>query len=80
MTTADSLVNFAEAGNQQRFRCRDNRMYQGWIMEITDDSLLISTGAGESGQDHWVRLQDMDPDSLAYWDTAAQAWLPFKMT
>jgi hypothetical protein len=37
------LVEFAESGNQQKIILNGNS-YQGWIMEITDDALLISTG------------------------------------
>lgn len=37
------LVEFAESGNQQKIILNGNS-YQGWIMEISDDALLISTG------------------------------------
>ncbi len=37
------LVEFAESGNQQKIVLNGNS-YQGWIMEISDDALLISTG------------------------------------
>ena len=77
MSLADRFVAFAEAGNQQRLALRDGSVLQGWIMEITVDAMLVSTGAGESGKDNWVKLEDVDESSLAYWDTRQQTWLSF---
>ena len=37
------LVEFAESGNQQKI-VLNGQTYQGWIMEITEEALLISTG------------------------------------
>ncbi|MEC8057056.1 MAG: hypothetical protein VX136_08035, partial [Pseudomonadota bacterium] len=36
------LVEFAESGNQQKI-CLNEKCYQGWIMEISEDALLMST-------------------------------------
>jgi hypothetical protein len=77
MDLADKFVQFAESGNQQRLKTRDNRLLQGWIMEVTEDSLLISTGAGEKGSDVWLKLADINLSSLAYWDSKTQQWLAF---
>ncbi len=77
MELADKFVQFAESGNQQRLKTRDNRLLQGWIMEVTEDSLLISTGAGEKGSDVWLKLADINLSSLAYWDSKTQQWLAF---
>jgi len=79
MDLADRFVAFAESGNQQRLSLKDGSLLQGWIMEITDDRLQISTGAGEHGQDHWLPLADIDPASLAYWDVVTQTWTPFTL-
>ena len=44
------LVEFAESGNQQRI-VLNGVSHQGWIMEISDEALMISTGFAEkSGQ------------------------------
>lgn len=77
MELADRLVAFAESGNQQRLRLLDGRVLQGWVMEITGESMLFTTGAGEAGHDHHLVLTDIDLDSLAYWDVSEQVWMPF---
>ena len=77
MDLADKFVQFAELGNQQRLSAQDGRLLQGWIMEVTEDSLLISTGAGEKGSDVWLKLTDINLSSLAYWDSKTQQWLAF---
>jgi hypothetical protein len=79
MDLADQFVTFAESGNQQRLKTKDGRVLQGWIMEVTDDALLISTGAGEKGQDVWLRLLDIEPSSLAYFHSHSQQWVAFNL-
>ncbi|NLZ87564.1 MAG: hypothetical protein GX912_11350, partial [Gammaproteobacteria bacterium] len=50
-TFINRLVEFAESGNQQKI-VLNGQSYQGWVMEITEDALLISTGyADKSGKD-----------------------------
>jgi len=44
MDLAEQLAVFAEKGNQQRIHLTDGRTLQGWIMEIREDDLLMSTG------------------------------------
>lgn len=79
MDLADKFVQFAESGNQQRLKSKDGRVLQGWIMEVTEDSLLISTGAGEKGQDVWLKLVDIDLNSLGYWHSQSQQWQVFTL-
>lgn len=72
---AEQLIDFAEAGNQQRISLTNGQVLQGWIMEINEQALLISTGFNEnSGQDHWVEFNQIDLTQLAYWDTQQQEW------
>ena len=72
---AEQLIDFAEAGNQQRISLTNGQVLQGWIMEINEHALLISTGFNEnSGQDHWVEFNQIDLTQLAYWDTQQQEW------
>ena len=78
--TPDQWVAFAESGNQQRLCAHNGPMLQGWIMEITDDALLMSTGDGERGTEHWLTLADIDVASLAYFDSASRLWLTFTPT
>ncbi|PTQ89902.1 hypothetical protein [Agitococcus lubricus] len=79
MDLADKFIQFAESGNQQRLSSKDGRLLQGWIMEITDDALLISLGEGERGQDIWLSFNDIDPLSLAYWHSQSQQWQTFRL-
>jgi hypothetical protein len=79
MILAEKLANFADKGNQQKFTLVDSQVLQGWIMEITEEHLVISTKDGEHGVDITVRLQDINLSSLQYWDTRLQVWLGFKV-
>lgn len=75
----ERLVTFAESGNQQKIII-NGTSYQGWIMEITEDALLISTGfADKSGKDFWLKFTDLELETteLFYWDTRPNEWVPF---
>ncbi|ANF82916.1 hypothetical protein A3K93_12415 [Acinetobacter sp. NCu2D-2] len=73
------LVEFAESGNQQKI-VLNGQSYQGWIMEITEEALLISTGyADKSGKDSWISFADLEHAALSYWDTQTDQWLDFKL-
>ncbi len=73
------LVEFAESGNQQKIILNGNS-YQGWIMEIIDDALLISTGFSDKvGKDFWLKFEDLTQAELYYWDTRPNEWVPFKL-
>ncbi|ATO19184.1 hypothetical protein DCL20_07140 [Acinetobacter schindleri] len=73
------LVEFAESGNQQKI-VLNGQTYQGWIMEITEDALLISTGyADKSGKDAWIQFTDLEQAELSYWDNQQDQWTTFKL-
>lgn len=73
------LVEFAESGNQQKI-VLNGQTYQGWIMEITEESLLISTGyADKSGKDMWIQFSDLQQAELSYWDNQQDQWTTFKL-
>ena len=75
----ERLVEFAESGNQQKIILNGNT-YQGWIMEITEDALLISTGfADKSGKDFWLKFTDLTTADLSYWDNYHDQWIEFKI-
>jgi len=75
----ERLVVFAESGNQQKI-ILNGYSYQGWIMEITEDALLISTGfADKSGKDFWLKFADLNNAELYYWDTRPNEWVAFKI-
>jgi hypothetical protein len=80
MDLAEKLGTFAEKGNQQRITLKDGKVLQGWIMEIRDDDLLISTGFSEKqGKDDWIPFTDINTELLEYWDTSTQVWLLYPL-
>ena len=73
------LVEFAESGNQQRI-VLNGQTHQGWIMEISEDALLISTGfADKSGKDFWIPFTDLQQAELYFWDNKNDQWVEFKI-
>lgn len=73
------LVEFAESGNQQKISL-NGQSHQGWIMEITEEALLISTGyADKSGKDVWIQFADLGHATLSYWDNKSDQWTDFKI-
>ena len=76
----ERLVEFAECGNQQKIIIKNTR-YQGWIMEITEDALLISTGfADKSGKEFWLKFTDLAAAQLYYWDNHVDEWVAFNIS
>ncbi len=78
LLTVDDWIKFAESGNQQRIRNLKGQLYQGWIMEITDEALLVSTGDGERGVDHWLSFHDIDQTALWYFDDQQRQWISYQ--
>ncbi|MDM1765853.1 MULTISPECIES: hypothetical protein [unclassified Acinetobacter] len=75
----ERLVEFAESGNQQKI-VFNGQSHQGWIMEITDEALLISTGfADKTGKDLWLNFNEMQQSELFYWDNKTDQWVEFKL-
>lgn len=73
------LVEFAESGNQQKIVC-GSQSYQGWIMEITEEALMLSTGfADKSGKDLWFNLNELQQAELYYWDNRQDQWINFQL-
>ena len=73
------LVEFAESGNQQKIVLA-GQTYQGWIMEITEEALLISTGyADKAGKDSWIQFSDLNDAELSYWDNKTDQWAVFTL-
>ncbi|TXJ07083.1 MAG: hypothetical protein E6Q25_08245 [Acinetobacter sp.] len=78
MNIEERLIHFAESGNQQKIILANGEQLQGWIMEITDDALLISTGFNDKvGKDYWINFADLSTAQLSYWDSQIQAWQTF---
>ncbi|MDQ8934256.1 hypothetical protein [Acinetobacter rudis] len=73
------LVEFAESGNQQKIQLKGN-IYQGWIMEISDQALLISTGFAEkTGKEIWIDFNDLQNAELSFWNTQTDQWTIFQL-
>ena len=75
----ERLVEFAESGNQQKI-VLNGQSHQGWIMEITDEALLISTGFADiAGKDFWIQFTDLPQAELSFWDNQQDEWVEFKL-
>ena len=75
----ERLVEFAESGNQQKI-VFNGQSHQGWIMEITDEALMISTGfADKTGKDLWLNFNELQQSELFYWDNKTDQWVEFKL-
>ena len=75
----ERLVKFAESGNQQKIII-NGTSYQGWIMEITEEAILISTGfADKAGKDVWISFADLAQATLFYWDNQQDQWIEFAL-
>lgn len=75
----ERLIDFAEAGNQQKIT-HQGQVYQGWIMEITEEGLMISTGYNDKkGKDIWLSLTDLQQAELMFWDNTTSQWTSFQL-
>ena len=73
------LVEFAESGNQQKIVLA-GQSHQGWVMEITEEALLISTGFAEkTGEDKWIQFSQLPQADLYYWDNQHDQCAEFKL-
>lgn len=75
----EQLIDFAEQGNQHKIICYTPSgkptEYQGWIMEITDQAVLISVGSGEkTGKDIWIQFEQLNQAQFYYWDHQQDCW------
>lgn len=80
----EQLIEFAELGNQHKIICSTPSgkptEYQGWIMEITEDALLISTGFGDkNGKDVWIKFEQLAQAQFLYWDHKQNEWKQFTL-
>ena len=73
------LVEFAESGNQQKIVLA-GQSHQGWVMEITDEAMLLSTGYSEkNGKDVWISFEELQQAELFCWDNKNQQWTRFTL-
>ncbi|WP_269915118.1 hypothetical protein [Acinetobacter sp. HY1485] len=75
----ERLIDFAEAGNQQKITL-EGTTYQGWVMEITEEGLLISTGYNDKkGKDIWLSPSQLQKANLSFWNNANSQWEVFTL-
>ena len=81
-TLLEQLITFAESGNQQRVQLKDGQVIQGWIMEITENTLQISSGYSDtkSSAEPWIEFEQLDLNQLYYWDTKQDQWTHFAIS
>lgn len=73
------LVDFAESGNQQKV-VLNGLSHQGWIMEINDEAMLMSTGfSDKSGKDIWISFDELKQAELFFWDNQHSQWVKFTL-
>ncbi len=57
-------------------RLRDGSAYEGYILDVTDDAFVFGVGGPLASDESIVlRWVDIDPDSLAYYDSVREAWV-----
>lgn len=72
------LIAFAEAGNQQKIQL-EHITYQGWVMEVSEDGLIMSTGYNDKvGKDISLSIDELKQAQLFFWDTTYDAWQAFE--
>lgn len=77
--TVEQWIEFAQSGNQQKIVLANGQSYQGWIMEIDQDALSISTGySDKAGKDYWLNFNDLTDAELFFWDTTNHTWQVFQ--
>lgn len=75
----ERVIAFAESGNQQKITLSSNTQ-QGWIMEISEQGILLSTGFQEkTGKDIWFSFDDLEQAELFYWDVQKSEWISFTL-
>jgi len=73
----EHLERFSELGERHLFRFRDGRSFEGWVVEVGEEELLVaSAGPGASEEEFPIPFAEIDPATLAYVD-ASGARIPF---
>lgn len=75
----EHLERFSELGERHLFQYRDGTPFEGWVVEVGEDALLVMSGGPLASEDEFpVAFADIDPASLAYVDEAG-ARIPFPL-
>jgi hypothetical protein len=73
----EHLERYSELGERHLFRFRDGRHFEGWVVEVGEEDLLVtSAGPGASEEEIPIPFTEIDLSTLAYVD-AAGARIPY---
>jgi hypothetical protein len=65
----EELQRFSELGERHLFRFRDGRAFEGWVVEVGEEDLLVmSAGPDAADEEFPIPFDDLDLGSLAYVD------------
>lgn len=86
-TTRCLFEQFAILGGKHAFLLRSGHAFLGWVLEVGEYELMaewspspISTQSSTDdllAPEDTIRFEDIDLDSLSYWDETAQGWIDF---
>jgi hypothetical protein len=65
----EELQRFSELGERHLFRYRDGRAFEGWVVEVgEEDVLVIAAGPDAREEEFPIPFDDLDLGSLVYVD------------
>jgi hypothetical protein len=71
----EHLERYCEIGERHFFRFRDGRAFDGWVVEVGEEDLLVTPDG--SDEEVTVPIAEIDTASLAYAD-ASGSRIPFE--
>ncbi len=88
MPTQTAFERFSRLGDKHAFRRRDGRDVLGWVMEVGETALLFAhapspfyaqatAGPDMAPPDEWIAFEEIEPSSLAFYDTHKRRWIDF---
>ncbi|MDB5212436.1 MAG: hypothetical protein JWO86_363 [Myxococcaceae bacterium] len=70
----EHLERYCELGERHLFRFRDGRSFDGWVVEVGEEDLLVTPEGAD--EEVTVPIAEIDPASLVYVD-ASGTRIPF---
>lgn len=73
----EHLERFSELGERHLFRFRDGRSFEGWVVEVGEEHVLVMSAGPEASEEEFpIPLAEIDPATLAYVDESGER-IPF---
>ena len=70
------LEEFSEFGTKHYFKLTNGQVYQGWIMEIFDDTLSFADSGPLAAEENIeIAIAMVNLATLSHWDETQQCWL-----